>query len=1326
MRRALKILAWIVAVLIAIPVVAVAAVLVFVNIGPGQRLIEAEAPKLTGGMVVIQGLSGRIPDQLRVAHLEVRDAKGAWVSLDNVALDWSPLKLLGRQAVITNLSADSIDVPRLAESSASTTSSDSSSSGSFDLPVQVRLDRLHVGKLSLGAPVAGAAAVLGIDGSAALQSLQQGQADVTINRLDGPGSYHLAGNVDPATLHAVLTASEPAHGLVSSIAGLPDLGAIGVKASLDGPRSAAALDLGITAGPLNAAAKGKLDLVGMAADLDVSAHAPAMAPRPDVTWQAVDLDAHVHGPFTKPDANATLKIAQLKAAGAAIGQIAAQVQGNAGRVGLTASIDDLHTPGPKPDLLAAAPLQIKADAVLDQPDRPVTFSLSHPLIQADGTAKTGGDMSANVKLALPDLAPFAAAGGVDLQGRTNLAIKAGMAGKRTDVDVTGTLGVTGGMAPVPGLIGDAAKLDLSASMQGQDITLHHVSVDGRTLNVAASGTDKGGALDLDWKVALSDLQVVAATVSGALQAQGHVSGPTDNLAVKADVTGEVATQGVPKGPIKLSLNVTGLPSRPAGTVTAEGSLDGAPLQLAADVARDANGAMRATIRQADWKSLHAEGAFTLPAGATLPLGKLDLKMTKLDDLRALTGQPLHGSLTATAQLDADAANLDLQASNAGLGANGVGRLALTAKVDHPLKDPVVAAKMTADGISASGITGRATVDASGPQNALAVKLAADLANVGGADAHATSAATLDLPAKAVLLSALQADWHGEALRLQAPARVTFGDVTGVDRLRLALGTATLEVAGRVMPTLDLTAALRGVTPELAKPFAPDLAADGAIQADAKLTGTTARPAGEVKLVASGLHMRTGPARSLPPANLNATANLAGTSARIDVAMTAGSATHLNVTGTAPLDAAGQMALRSTGVVDLALLDPILAADGRRARGTVNLDATIAGTASAPKIAGQVQLANGDVQDFAQGIHLSAMTADIRADGQTVRINRFTARAGTGTIGVTGSVGLAGDMPVALALTMQKAQPLASDRLTATLDADLALRGNLQQHMDASGTIRIERADIRIPDSMPSSVAVLDVRRAGQKPPPPAAPGPDIGLDVTLNAPQQIFVRGHGLDAELGGKLHVGGNVAKPVPSGGFHLRHGTFSVAGTSLDFTKGDVGFNGASISDPSLDFEATSTASNVVATLAITGYASKPKITLSSVPDLPQDEVLAYLLFRRSTAQLTPFQLAAIAQALASFSGAGGVGDPLDSIRSGLGLDRLSVGGGSTGSSPTLEAGRYVAQGVYVGAKQGTSGADTQAQVQVDITKGLKLETDVGAGKGGNSVGLTYQFEY
>ena len=553
----------------------------------------------------------------------------------------------------------------------------------------------------------------------------------------------------------------------------------------------------------------------------------------------------------------------------------------------------------------------------------------------------------------------------------------------------------------------------------------------------------------------------------------------------------------------------------------------------------------------------------------------------------------------------------------------------------------------------------------------------------------------------------------------------------MDRLRIGLQTAVLELAGRVTPALNLTASLRGVTPDLAKPFAPSVDAAGDITADARLTGTPAAPSGTVRLAATGLHMRTGPAHGLPPATVTASLTLAGKAATVDARVVAGRS-NLAVTGRAPLGA-GALALRANGGVDLAMLDPILEPQGRRARGQVALDASVAGTTAAPQVNGSLTLAGGEVQDLGQGVRVSAISADIQASGQTVRIARFSGQAGPGTIGASGSVGLTGAMPVDLTVTMRNARPLSSDLLSANLNADLAVRGTLQGTLAATGKIDILQATINVPEHLPTSVAVLPVRIAGAPPPPPAKPGAVVRLDLQLDTPGQIFVRGRGLDATLGGSLHVGGTTAAPQVSGGFTLRRGTFSLAGTNLTFSRGKVGFDGAGVThkiDPSLDFEADAATTTGTASLVVGGYADSPKLTLTSSPPLPQDEVLAELLFGRPASQLGPFQYAEIAAALAELSGTGG-GNPLDRVRKGLGLDRLSVGGattanGSSASGATLEAGKYIANGVYVGAKQGTSGAQTQAQVQIDLYKGLKAETDVGTGAGGTSVGLSYQFEY
>lgn len=1346
MRRALRWLGWIVATLLGTPLLAVAALLLALNTEAGQRLAVRLVNREAGASLHLSGLSGRFPDAPRLERIELRDGAGAYAVITDAALDWSPLRLLHREAAIRRLAAAEVSVLRRPIPAAGGAAP--SSGATTTLPVRVDVASLHIDRLALAAPVAGTPAVMAVEGTAHLADLHTGRAEVVLRRLDAPGRYHLAGHIDQDTLAAQVSAEEPAQGFIASVADLPGLGALSVQASLEGPWSGAAVRLAATAGPLRLDGQGRIDITGEAADLDLAATAPAMAPRPDVSWQSVALDAHVHGKLARPQARATVRIERLAAAGAAIDRLAADVAGDAGHVQLSATAEGVRVPGPKPDLLATAPLTLHADVDLTAPGRPLRFALAHPLLGLDGSAETQGALQAQAHLDLPDLAPLAEAGSVAVQGRAALDLTAAKAGETLSATLDGTVGISGGMAPLPALLGPAARIGLAASLHGSDIALTRLQLDGSTLSLAAHGGMTGGMLALDWQAALADLSAVAATVQGRLDGKGHIAGHTDDLAVQADLTGEIATAKVPRGPLRITLDVHGLPDRPTGRISAEGELDGAPLTLDATAARDADGTLHLAIGRAAWKSAHAEGGFTLAPNAALPLGRLTVGMERLDDLSRLLGQTLAGSLTANAELAQDAgrptARLKLEARGAGLpGTATINTARLDATVRDPMTDPDVTAALDLAGLRAGSIGGDARLEASGRQAALGLRLRASVQDLAGAPLQATGAATLDVPAERIALSALEASWQGQTLRLLAPARIDFAGPVRVDRLRLGVQQAVLEVAGRVSPTLDLTAALRNVTAaDLASALAPGIRAEGVLNAEARLTGTAARPEGSVHVAADGLHLPTGAAAGLPPARLTADAKLAGTSADLQMLLAAGR-NRITLNGPVPIPTAapgGAMRLRAAGTLDLATLNPLLTASGRHVLGIVSLDATVTGPLAAPRPAGTLTLAGGSVQDFALGAHLSDIAALITADGETIRITRLTARAGQGTLSAGGTLGLSGAMPVNLTLTARGAQPLTTDQLTATLDADLALRGAMAGALAASGTITVDRADFRIPDRLPTSIAVLDVRRPGQKPPPPAAPGPNVALNLTVTAPGQVFVRGRGLFAELAGRITVGGSTAAPVPVGVFRLRRGSFDLAGTSLTFTSGDIRFEGSGKLDPALNLVATSISGNIVATLTVGGFASAPKITLSSTPELPQDEILAQLLYHQSAGSLSPVQLASAAAALAQVSGMGGaVFDPLNSLRQELGLDKLTIGGGQSGTGATVEAGRYVAPGVYVGAKQAADGSGTQATVQIDLLRGLKLETDVGTGTQtnltgaaatadpyGTSVGLTYQFQY
>jgi translocation and assembly module TamB len=1333
-RRLAKCAAGSMAVLIGLPLLAIAVVLVAANTGPGRRLIETETAKLTGGMVVIRDLAGRFPDAPRAGEIQVSDAKGPYVTISGLALDWSPLKLLRRTAWIDELRATHIQVSRLPESSAST----SSSAGKFSLPVRVNLQRLHVDQIAIAPAVAGSGATLTLDGSGELETLTQGTVHVDAQRLGVHGRYAVDGTVTADHIQATVKVDEPANGLIATIATLPDLGQIDLQASVNGPRDALVTTANLSAGPLEASASGTVDLEHDAADMVVKAEAPTMTPAPGVSWNLLRLDATVHGPFAKPDATGTVLVRSLNAGGARVGLLTADVTGNAGQIALQAKIAELHVPGPKPDLLAADPILIDASTQLGGPDRPVKFALHHPLLTLDGSALTAGEQQGQAHIVLPDLTPLAAVGGTDLQGHAALDLHVAMHGETTTGTVAGAMAITGGMAPVPALIGPDAHLDVAASLHGQDLTLSRLEVDGKALNLSAQGGLVDQVVKLDWMLKLADLTAVQPGISGNVSAAGHVSGKLDDVVADADIDTDLATKGFSSGHIQAHVNANGLPDEPHATMTVLGTLLEAPVSL--DLAADrTDGTIHATINHAAWKSLQAEGAVHIAAGAIVPEGTLRIDLGRLADLEPLLGQPISGQAAVTLDSDERQARLSATVRDVAIANTAsLGKAALNVTVINPIAESSIDGSLSADGISVGqvrGVSARAT--AKGPQDALALTVAAEAPALFGDAGRLTAAGNANITDRTLALASLKAGWKQQSLVLLTPAKFAFADGVSVDKLRLGLQQAELSVSGEAGSKLDLTATLRNLPANIASIVDPSLAADGVIAAEARVTGTSANPEGKLKLTANGVHLRQGDGQGLPPANLMMNLTLLGTQGQVDAKLAAGQS-HVTLTGKAPLSQNGALDLKAEGRVNFAMFDPLLAAQGRRVQGELSINAGVTGTIKAPRATGTMVLTNGDVADYTIGAHLSNLAAMLEASGETIRLSRFSGKAGPGTLGAGGTISLAGAMPVDLHLTADDARPVASDLLTALIDANLTLQGELKGNLTAGGTLHVRRADIRVPDKLPTSVAVLPVRYpdAPPPPPPPDASNSTIALNLTLDAPGEVFIRGRGLDAELGGTIHIRGTVANPVPDGGLHLRRGTLSVIGTTLNFTEGTISFSGDGISNPSLHFVATSATTTVTATLTISGSARDPKITLSSVPDLPQDEILSQLLFNTSTSKLSPLQLAQIAAALASLSGAtSGIGDPLEKLRTTFGLDRLTVGSSSSGS-PTLEAGRYLAKGVYLGAKQAASGSGTQATVQVDLAKGLKLETTAGSGttsatgatSGADaaSIGLTYQFEY
>jgi translocation and assembly module TamB len=465
--------------------------------------------------------------------------------------------------------------------------------------------------------------------------------------------------------------------------------------------------------------------------------------------------------------------------------------------------------------------------------------------------------------------------------------------------------------------------------------------------------------------------------------------------------------------------------------------------------------------------------------------------------------------------------------------------------------------------------------------------------------------------------------------------------------------------------------------------------------------------------------------------LTSSGTFAGGVAKFTASVGDGSGLGLKSEGSVDTGGRGALSVKVAGQVPFGFLTRRLAAQGLALSGSANVNLGVGGTIAAPVISGAVTSSGARLVDARSGIAIEGIDADIAIAGGVATIRRLDGKLSSGgSLTASGTVGIdaAKGFPAALALKLADARYTDGRIVTTTLNGDLALKGALAQEPQLSGTINLAKTVITVPDRLPGSAAALDVKHKNapaavirqSEALQPAAAGSGssasgLTLDLTVNAPEQIYVRGRGLDAELGGSIRLTGPLSSPQAVGKFTLRRGRLTVLSRRLDFTRGTLGFSGSLI--PTLDLAAESVTSSATVTVGVTGLATDPKFSFSSSPALPQDEVMAQLIFGRSLSRLSPLQIAQLADAAAQLAGGGGSTSLLDKLRSGIGIDDLDVQTDANGGT-AVSAGKYLDDRTYVTIQKGDKAGSGKATIDLDVGRGVKLRgeaADDGKAKGG-----------
>ncbi|MDJ0921391.1 MAG: translocation/assembly module TamB domain-containing protein [Henriciella sp.] len=1296
LRRSLQ--ALIIVFVILLVVFGIIRVLAKTSLAHGFVETRIEALTLSGQSIEIEGLCGDLLGGFSVDTIRVQDTDGVWLDVRHVELDWSPLLLLGGTLNLKDIEAGALTVSRRPEILSSTDASEDQSQGGWLR--RYRLQALEIPSIDIAEPVFGEAIAAGLLASVDT-TLATGHLELTLtpdaaedDRVDGTltwgGTVPLVGRME---------AAGPENGLIASLLGAQANGPVDIVIEANGDRRDWQAD-----GYINLDQVRYVTLVADGSDQDLSAHLDA-----DLSAFAIasPLQARLG-----PEVSASFQADPSEPARLTVEAIDTQLEARAPfdwhRLRPNLETIDINLVSLSPQLIGVEGLtydRLSIDGAVSLIDTRIGFdgrmrsdALTYAGAESQIATYIGDvfetdldatlDFSTNqIELHSARLSPRL--GEIQLSGLTGLSASEftlegeitlnpavellpedvvvsplvwtvqRAAGGAVEIRTRGDIELGGGMRTAWTQDPLAVESDLLIDPAGR-VEARAISVRGSNLDAVASGEFDAGQLTLNLTSTAGPGEIETVAIGG-LDLDANLAGPMQGLAIDVSI-------------------------KPTGLVINDYALDEPAVSFQG---RRAGNQLQGDLAV---RALHEDEPLSLDAVISQ-----SADMWGLNELQAdLLGIAVQGSASGRGASIADL-TADFQVNGASPLMPQVGQIDGQIR----LTGETVLTDLTFDQVSAPGLaldslrlTGEGT----------RAEILGDLqfqgqATLGGQQVRLETASTYALrPPRGELQFNLDAALDGA--RVQSTEPITLRQVDGQTMLSADLsmfdGVMTLDGA-RTPDGLDLDAQIQGVSvTELAALVGRDRLV-GQIDGAISLTGADQDLTGQASFDFTRLSQQDSDfADSDLSTSVTLTQDQVLFSAilendRDEIELT--SRGEIPVTASAaPLgfalrrDAPTEVQLDGRGSVEAlwSLLGPI----DTRFEGDFVLNASAAGPLDQLRPQGQVQLIDGVFEDGVLGLRLKEIAAEAVVNTDGVQVNALSA-AGTKGGRVTGSGVYAFDGDGDVDLVLDGLNALQRSDVTATLSGDLSVRRQ-DRKAQVTGDLIFDRVEVNMDQLPRGGFTTLDVRWPARGVPPaePVQEALPIDLNVGLRGNRRIFVTGQSITSEWGIDAQLTGTARAPNIVGTARVIRGQVDLVGQPFELVDSTIRFNG----DPSeadLSMRAERDADDLLAFINVTGTPLAPEFSLGSDPALPEDEVLSRVLFGVSPSQLSAFQAAQLAAAVASLAGGGGGGlDLVGSLENALDVDRLDLGVAEDGAT-SLGAGKYVAEDVYVELNTGTRGA-------------------------------------
>ena len=591
---------------------------------------------------------------------------------------------------------------------------------------------------------------------------------------------------------------------------------------------------------------------------------------------------------------------------------------------------------------------------------------------------------------------------------------------------------------------------------------------------------------------------------------------------------------------------------------------------------------------------------------------------------------------------------------------------------------------------------------------------------------------------ALTLSASRDDAGLELRQFQLRSDALEADAKG--RLKTDEGaftfSAALDDVKRVVADYSGPVTLSGQATQTADGWLADL--DGTAPGDTTLTANLNLPdagGGDV-----ALDVQIGQVQALVPslpgsAGLKATATRQQGGWKIDMDGQGSSGFELQAGGEID-DAFENADLVVKGAVPIGAVN--VAIKPTSVQGRATFDLAVNGPLALDSVSGTIQTSGTRVSIPQIKAALANLGAVITLSNGTAAIALNSAVAAGGALGVNGSIALAAPFNGNLDITLDRAKFQYENLLETVLVGSVNINGPLTGGANISGLVELDSTEIKVSTSALGGAGALpDIRHrnasssvtrtrdfagAIKKADDGNSGGKavDFILDLIVRANNKVFVRGLGLDAEFQGEFGLAGPTSAIVTSGEFELSRGRLDFLTKRLELTEGLIRLEGDFI--PYIRMIAETETSSASFEIVLEGRATEPDITINSSPNMPDEEALSQILFGQDITEISAFQAAQLASALASLNG--GSSDGLfGKLRKGIGVDNLDITTDDDGNAG-LSAGKHINDRLY--SEIGVDGkGESSISLNYDLTPSITLKGRVDSDSD-SAIGVFFKKDY